>query len=81
MLLVLRWLLVLWGVALIVVSLVEYKVQADSQTGLSVSGLESALNSPSDHMLLIQQATTGLVAIGLSFGLLYLRRRTEAGHQ
>jgi hypothetical protein len=81
MLLVLRWLLVLWGVALIVVSLVEYNVQADSQTGLSVSGLESALNSPSDHMLLIQQATTGLVAIGLSFGLLYLRRRYEARRQ
>jgi hypothetical protein len=81
MLSVLQWLLLPWGLALIVVSLVEFRVQADRQHGLSVSGLESALTSPPDHLLLIQQATTGLGAIGLSVGLLYLRRRNGAGRQ
>jgi hypothetical protein len=80
-LLVLQLLLFLWGVALIVVSLVEYNVPAEMQQGLSVSGLDSAVNSPPTQLRLIQQGTIGLVAIGLSVGLLYLRRRYQARRQ
>jgi ABC-type spermidine/putrescine transport system permease subunit II len=69
-----QWLLMLWGVALIVVSLVEYNFQAEMQQGLSVSGFESSLNAPPVHQRLIQGVTIGLVAIGLSIALFYLRR-------
>ncbi len=69
-----QWLLMLWGVALIVVSLVEYSVQTEMQQGLSVSGFESSLNAPPVHQRLIQGVTTGLVAMGLSIALFYLRR-------
>ncbi len=69
-----QWLLMLWGVALIVVSLVEYSVQTEMQQGLSVSGFESSLNAPPVHQRLNQGVTTGLVAMGLSIALFYLRR-------
>ena len=71
---VLQWLLMLWGVALIVISLVEYDFQAELQQGLTVSGLESALYVPPIHLRLVQGVTTGLVAMGLSAVLFYLRR-------
>ena len=71
---VLQWLLLLWGVALIVISLVEYDFQTELQQGLTVSGLESALFAPPIHLRLVQGVTTGLVAMGLSASLFYLRR-------
>jgi hypothetical protein len=64
----------LWGVTLLVVSLVEYNFQAEVQQGLTVSGLESSLHMPPLHLRLVQGVTTGLVAMGLSVVLFYLRR-------
>jgi hypothetical protein len=80
-LVVLQWLLMLWGVALIGISLLDYSLQAGMSPGLSVSGLESALNSPPTQLRLIQQGTVGLVAIGLSVGLLSLLRLSRAHRQ
>jgi hypothetical protein len=73
-LLSLQWLFILWGVALVAVSLVEFNVQVEIRHGLSVSGFESSLNAPPVHQRLIQGVTTGLVAMGLSIAPFYLRR-------
>ena len=73
-LLVVQWLLVPWGVALILISLVDYRFQAELRQGLSVSGLESDLYGPPIQLRLVQGVTTGLVAMGLSAVLFYLRR-------
>jgi hypothetical protein len=64
----------LWGVALIVVSLVEYNVQAEMQKGLWVSGFESGLNAPPVHQRMVHGSMTGLLAVGLSIALFYLCR-------
>jgi hypothetical protein len=72
-LLVVQWLLTLWGIALVVLSLLEYSGHSQLQQGLTVSGFESSLNAPPTHQLQLQ-ATLGLVALGLSGALFYLRR-------
>lgn len=71
---VLQWLLLLWGVALIVLSLVEHYFQAELPQGLTVFGLESDLYAPPIHLRLAQGIATGVVAMGLSAALFYLRR-------
>ena len=76
----LQWLLMLWGVALILISLVEFRFQAELQQGLSVSGLESDLYEPPVHLRLVQGVKTGLVAMGLSATLFYLRRLYLSRH-
>lgn len=78
---VLQWSLLLWGVALIVMSLVEHNFQAELPQGLTVSGLESDLYAPPIHLRLAQGIATGLVAMGLSAALFYLRRLYLSRHQ
>jgi hypothetical protein len=73
-LVVLQWLLMLWGVALIALSLLEYNAQAEMQQGLLVSGFESSLNAPPIHRRLVQGVTFGLAATGLGVTIFHLRR-------
>jgi hypothetical protein len=72
-LLAVQWLLALWGTALVALSLLEYSGHAQLQQGLSVSGFESSLNAPSTDQILFL-GTLGLVALGVSCALFYLRR-------
>jgi hypothetical protein len=72
-LLVVHWLLLVWGCALFVLSLVEYTGHSSVQRGLTVSGFESSLMAPAFHQLLFQ-GTIGVVAVGLGGALFYLRR-------
>lgn len=73
-LVLLQWLLMIWGVALILISLLDHRFQAKLLQGLSVSGFESDLYAPPIHQRLVQGIATGLVAMGLSAALFYLRR-------
>jgi hypothetical protein len=72
-LLVVQWLLLVWGIALFALSLVEYSGHSSVQRGLTVSGFESSLMAPPFHELLFQ-GTIGLVAAGLGGALFDLRR-------
>ena len=72
-LLVVQWLLKLWGVALVALSLLEYGGHSQLEQGLTVSGFESSLNATPIHQLQLQ-TTFGLVALGLSAVLFYVRR-------
>jgi hypothetical protein len=73
-LLVLQWLLMLWGIALLLFAGLEYGFQSEFQQGLSVTGFESSLPAPPLHLRLIQGVTIGLIGMGLSAMLSYLRR-------
>lgn len=68
-----QWLLALWGIALVALTILEYSGHSQLQQGLRVSGFESSLNAPPIHPLQLQ-ATLGLVTLGLSGALFYLRR-------
>jgi hypothetical protein len=72
-LLVVQCLLTLWGTALVAFSILEYSGHAQLQQGLTISGLESSLHAPSTDQLLFE-GTLGLVALGVSGALLYVRR-------
>jgi hypothetical protein len=80
-LLVLQWLLMLWGIALVAFAGLEYDFQSEVQQGLSVTGFESTLSAAPLHLRLIQGITTGLIAMGLSVMLFYLRRLYLARRQ
>jgi hypothetical protein len=72
-LLALQWLLMLWGIVLLAFTGLEYDLQSEFQQGLSVTGFESSLSAPPLHLRLIQGIATGLIAMGLSAILFYLR--------
>ncbi len=70
----LQWLLMLWGLALVVRSPLACNVQAEVQHAITVARLKSVLAAPPLDLCLFRGVTTGLVAKGLSVVLFHLRR-------
>lgn len=73
-LIVLQWLLVLWGLFLIVIALNTYMYEISYFSALPQATPDQASYSPPTFQRMLSGVVTGMVSVGIGAVLFYLRR-------